>query len=88
MSKRISSANLETVCKMINKVTHSPEHYHSAETKANVGHFLIDSAYGWYALHRVTQGGGEQDVFNTGHVPAKKLYELCHAFLLGLTFMD
>ena len=78
MAQRITSKNLESVAGFINKAVGASMEYGA------LGHFFIDSAYEGYALHRLVEGGGERDVLNIGHIPAKALYELCHAYLKGV----
>jgi hypothetical protein len=41
--------------------------------------FELSGAYGGFALHR--QGS---DVLRSGHVPARQLYDMIHAFLEGM----
>lgn len=43
--------------------------------------FELSGAYGGFALHR--QGS---DVLRSGHVPARQLYDMIHAFLDGMEF--
>jgi hypothetical protein len=77
---------------MLNRMTGSPaEPYEGSHGawKAKPGNFHISGAYGGYALHRmVNEGGGVSDIFSRGHMPARELYELIHAFRRGLEFLQ
>jgi hypothetical protein len=48
------------------------------------GVYLISSAYGGYALHKMHESTGESDVFNMGHIPARQLSELIDAYMRGI----
>lgn len=53
------------------------------------GRFFIDGAYGGWALFRyVNEHGGVSDVLGVGHRPKRELYDLLHAFVRGLEFID
>jgi hypothetical protein len=75
---------------MLNRMTNSPENpYEGGDGKwiAQPGNFHISGAYGGYALHRMSnENGGVHDIFSRGHMPARELYELIHAFRRGLEF--
>lgn len=86
---RITKKTLQPVVDRINRETGSPmEPWTKSEDgrwKANIGNYHLSSAYGGYALHRmVNEHGGVSDVFRAGHVPARELYGLMHAWLTGL----
>lgn len=87
---RITRKNLDACAAMLNRMTGSPlEPYEGSHGawKAQPGNFHISGAYGGYALHRmVNEGGGVSDIFSRGHMPARELYELIHAFRRGLEF--
>jgi hypothetical protein len=48
------------------------------------GVYLIDCAYGGFALHKMHLSTGESDIFNMGHVPARQLSELIDAYTKGM----
>lgn len=76
---------------MLNNMTGNPvEAYKKSEGgkyTACIGNFHISQAYGGYSLHQmVTDGGGVTDIFSRGHITARELYELIHAFRRGYDF--
>lgn len=73
MSQRITRANLEAVVARLNREAHTE--YPSTRP------FELSGAYGGFSLHR--QGS---DVLKSGHVPARQLYDMVHAFLDGIEF--
>lgn len=87
---RITIKHLEAVVSRINKLTNSPSTYwNEGEGKRtiNINHFHLDGAYGGYALCRtVNDAGGVTDIFRVGNVSKRELYELMHAFMIGLEF--
>ena len=92
--KRITRKNLENLVNTLNKVTgHSTEAYsNNAEhlstgrpLTANIGTYVISGAYGGWALHQMdNESGGERDVLSTGHIPARELFNLIHAYWRGM----
>ena len=89
MKTQITLKNLEAVVLRINKITGNPETSYtmSADGKytANIGNYHLDGAYGGYALYRMQSiGGGVQDVFRTGHVSKRQLYNSMFAFIEGI----
>jgi hypothetical protein len=97
--ERITSKNLESLVGHLNKYTGNPtEAYTMTESgklgwgsnhfTANVGAYLISGASGGWALHQMgNDKGGERDVLSSGHVPARELHNLIHAYLRGLEVM-
>lgn len=87
MSNRITKSNLNGVIELLNRVTNSPaEPYVKVGDKytAQVGNYHLSSAYGGYSLHHMAnESGGVRDVFSRGHMPARELYELIHAYRRG-----
>ncbi len=86
--ERITIKHLTVLADRINIETGSPRTYWvdpSADSrKTSIGHYHIDSAYGGWALDRTCNAqGGVSDILGRGHVPARELYELMHAFLRG-----
>jgi hypothetical protein len=57
--------------------------------KPNVGTFMLDSAYGGWALHRIVNGeGGADDVLRTGHVTVRELSHAISAFICGVEAVE
>ena len=88
MTTRITRAHLDAKAATLNSMTKSPaEPYSTVNGKAvaNKGNYHISGAYGGYCLHRMaTEGGGVNDVFSIGHVPARELAGLMSAYMAGL----
>ena len=83
---RITRANLEALVTRINREMGAPsEPYTKGEDgrfKANIGNYHISGAYGGVALHRiVNESGAIADVFSSGHVTKRDLYNRMRAFL-------
>lgn len=74
---RITLRTLEHAIARLNTLTDSCKFY------AN-GDYILSRAYGGYSLHRVmSASGGVNDVFGTGHMPARDLYLMICAFMDG-----
>lgn len=88
--QRITRKDLEGAVNLLNRLTNSQsEPYRKEGDKwvANIGNFHISGAYGGFALHRMcNESGGIRDIFQNGHMPARELYALIHAFRKGLEF--
>ena len=86
--ERITRSQLDNAVLWLNKLTDSPEECYRKEGDkwvANVGNYHISGAYGGFALHRMgNEQGGIRDIFQTGHVPMRELYNLIHAFRRGI----
>ena len=86
--QRITRKNLEAAVDMLNRMTDSPaEPYRKEGEKwvANINNFHISGAYGGFSLHRMcNESGGVRDIFQCGHIPARELFHLIHAFRKGL----
>ena len=86
--QRITRSQLDNAVLWLNKLTDSPEECYRKEGDkwvANVGNYHISGAYGGFALHRMgNEEGGIRDIFNTGHMPMRELYNLIHAFRRGI----
>lgn len=86
--ERIKLDYLESLVRIINKRTNSPETPWNKEgdkIKANIGNYHLDGAYGGYSLNRMTtEGGGVNDVLSCGHVSKRDLYNRLRAFIDGL----
>ena len=88
---RITIKDLNAVCERLNRITGSPlVGYVKGEDgkyQSQVGNFHISRAYGGYSLYRMAnKAGGVSDVFYSGHVPARDLYNQMHAFIRGIEF--
>ena len=80
---RITRKDLEIVCNRLNIVAGTPKEY--GLTDDHIGHYTISGAYGGYALHQlVGTGGCIRDVFHSGHIKARELYGLIHAYIQGI----
>jgi hypothetical protein len=86
--KRVTEAQLKAVVERINTATNSPKDaYSRSENKfaANVGNYHLSHAYGGVCLHRMANdNGGVYDVFRSGHVTKRELFNQMHAFLTGI----
>jgi hypothetical protein len=57
-----------------------------AKQLPNRPHYELSCAYGGYALHRVVNElGAVTDVFDSGHIPGRELFQMLGAMILGLT---
>lgn len=88
---RITRKDLQFAVDRLNRETGSPpEPWTRGEDgflHASIGNFHLSCAYGGWSLHRmVNESGGVSDVFSCGHVPARDLYNLIHAYLCGIKF--
>jgi hypothetical protein len=87
--RRITSKNLEGLCEHLNKVTENETvpwvQGSDGRNRANIGTFYVDGAYGGWSLSQlVNESGGARDVLSSGHVPARELFNLMHAYLRGM----
>ena len=84
---RITERDLEATIARINRATGN--HYSPCTKKAdgtftaNIGNYHLSCAYGGVALHQMSEGGEVRDIFG-GHMPKKELYNLMHAYLMGM----
>ena len=88
---RITIKDLNAVCERLNRITGSPlVGYVKGEDgkyQSQVGNFHISQAYGGYSLCRMAnEAGGVSDVFYSGHVSARDLYNQMQAFIRGIEF--
>ena len=86
---RVTVAHLRAIIDRINRITGSPAEPYAkgADGKhhAQIGNHHLSRAYGGYCLHRMSnEGGGVRDVFYCGHIPARQLANLMHAYIAGL----
>ena len=83
---RISKRILETRIKTLNKITGNPIDA-IKDCEWQIGSFCLSSAYGGYALDRVSNSsGGINQIFNTGHIPARELLGRIDSFIDGILF--
>lgn len=84
--KRITRADLDGAVDLLNRIAGTPTRPYRFGTRTpNIGHYHIDNAYGGWALHQmVNEAGAERDIFNMGHMPARELYNLIHAYRKGM----
>lgn len=86
---RITTKDLEAVCRRINHLMETPEEPYKMvdgkmQPQANCYH--LDGAYGGYALHQMSSTvgcTGVHDVFG-GHYPKAELYSKMQAFIEGI----
>lgn len=88
MTDRITSRHLEMTVKRLNELTDSPTVPYAKDEngklRAQVGCYVIDSAYGGVALHQImNEGGGVHDIFRSGHMTKRELFNRLHAYVNG-----
>ena len=84
MTKRITRAMLESKAATINSLLEKPADCLSGGQWC-IGNFHIDGAYGGYALHQVANdAGGTHDVFWSGHMTARQLFDRMTSFISGI----
>lgn len=76
---RITVKQLNAYCETINHITGSPLEY------GQIGNYHVSQEYKGYNFYRITNegGGGVENIFSLGAVPAKELYNLMRAFVAG-----
>ena len=89
--QRITSKFLQAQISRLNRMTGKTDeiyHYDAAGRVAggNAGTYCLSGAYGGWALHRMSAGGGTGvcDVFNNGHMPARELSDRISAYMRGI----
>lgn len=85
--KRINLSDLESLVNRINLATSSPLSTYTRvgmETKANLGNYHLDSAYGGHKLVRIVSDGGGVKEVTYGFVSKRELYGKMQAFLSGI----
>lgn len=85
----ITNKHLEGLIDRINIVTKNPTtswtKFKNGNIKPNIGNYHLDEAYGGVALHQmVNEQGGVDDIFNSGYMTKRDLYNRLSAFLKGL----
>lgn len=90
MAQRITRKMLDARVATINELLGAPmepytENKELGRYVANPGNYHIGSAYGGVCLHRMSnESGGVSNVFNTGFIPARQLYDQICAFINGI----
>jgi len=78
---------LENNIRVLNNVTGQPGASYAScdgKYKAQIGNYHLSCAYGGYALHQMSnEAGGVDDVFRSGHIPARELNGKIDAFIQG-----
>ena len=80
---RVTNSQLEAVVNRLNRITGSP-HQPYENGLPREGNYHLSGAYGGWALHRMTKGGGTSDVLNTGHISKRDLINRMFAYTRGL----
>lgn len=85
--KRITKNDLQAAVNLINRITGNNQEPYRREAeglRANVGNYHLSGAYGGWALEQmVNESGGVRDVFQSGHMTARELFDRIHAFRCG-----
>ena len=86
---RITKKTLEKYCEILNRRTgHALEAYtrdDAGKLRGNIGTYYIGGAYGGYSLNQIAnEAGGVHMPINSGHVPARELYNMMRAYLAGI----
>jgi len=87
--ERISEKQLKSLVDYLNKLTNSPtESYTKGEDSryhANIGCYVIDSAYSGWQLQRISnEGGGVSQPIGGGYDTKREAYEKISAFIRGI----
>ena len=86
--QRITVTQLEAAAALLNQITGNPATPYRKEGDRhapNVGNYHLSRAYGGFALHQMANdGGGIRDVLNSGHVPARQLFDMMSAYRYGI----
>lgn len=84
---RITEKMLQIRIDYLNEVTGSPSQPWTRDesgTYSNIGNFHMSHAYGGVALHRMSnKSGGVSDVFSSGHMPKRELFDKICAYIDG-----
>jgi len=81
---RITVKDLRPMLYRLNSITQNPQEP-VANGKFQPGCYTLSEAYGGVALVQIKNtGGAEHDVFRTGHIKKRELYDKLTAFLDGL----
>ena len=91
MMNRITLEDLDRTVDSINKAQDTPcEPWSCRDIDGkyigNIGNYHLGSAYGGWSLQQMmNEQGGVRDVFQVGHVPKRRLYDLLRAYRAGFT---
>ena len=81
---RITVKDLRPMLDRLNSITQNPQEA-VADGKFQPGCYTLSEAYGGVCLVQIkSTGGAEDDVFRTGHIKKRELYDKLSAFLGGL----
>lgn len=85
---RITLSLIEAQITRLNELTNSPKEPWTRienKSKANIGNYHLDSAYGGYELHRmINESGGIQDVLFTGHISKREISSVIDVYIRGV----
>jgi len=81
---RITINHLIREVLQLNKVAGTPITLWPYHSKANVGHFKINSANGGWYLVQLSGNGGERNVFNIGSKKPAELLSMIQAYTAGI----
>lgn len=89
MTTRITRKDLDAAVARLNKLTGSPADPYTlgadGRHHANPGNYHLSGAYGGWNVHRmVNEGGGVSCPISHGHIPARELFGLIHAYIKGI----
>ena len=80
---RITKKMLENRVMHLNELTNNPTRIWE-NGQANVGNYHLDNAYGGYTLYRnMNIDGGVTNIFESGYVSMRVLFDLIGAFMEG-----
>lgn len=85
--KRITERDLKQVVDRINVIKGQNISAYTKTAKglkANVGTYLLSSAYGGWSLQRLDNKSGGVETIIHGYVPKRELYDKMQAFIKGL----
>ena len=86
--ERITRAQLDAAVDMLNHMTGNnskPYRENGGKWVANLGNYHINGAYGGVALHQMcNEGGGIRDIFSSGHMTKRELFDRIHAYRYGI----
>lgn len=84
MADRITERDLKNLCDRINAKVGAPMQPW-VNGNAQIGNYHISRAYGGVCLHVMhNASGGVRTPLIGGHVPKRHLYDMMHAYLMGL----
>ena len=91
MTTRITDKFLRAQISSLNRMTGKTDEIYMHDDTGRVtggipGTYCLSGAYGGWALHRMSADGGTgiNDVFNSGHMPARELSNRISAYIQGI----